>query len=50
MFLNNRTIEWLNSKEEVERDKLIEASSVQIKRQKVTYKARLREIEEQRRL
>ncbi|WAR14697.1 hypothetical protein MAR_004802 [Mya arenaria] len=50
MFLNNRTSDWLNSKDEVERNKLIHEASKEVKSVKLKYKARIHEIENNRRI
>ncbi|XP_053372789.1 uncharacterized protein LOC128546365 [Mercenaria mercenaria] len=50
MFLNNRTLHWLNSKEENERHQLITQASKEVKLMKVRFKSRLLEIEENRRI
>jgi len=44
MFLNNRTMDWLNAKEETEKNELIGRASKQIQNYRVNYKARLHEI------
>lgn len=44
MFLNNKTMDWLNAKEETEKNELIGRASKQIQKYKVNYKARLHEI------
>jgi hypothetical protein len=50
MFANNRTLQWLNSKDENERDQLIKEASKSVKSLKQTYKARVHEIETNRRI
>jgi len=44
MFLNNKTIDWLNAKEETEKNELIGRASKQIQKCRVNYKAKLHEI------
>ena len=44
MFLNNKTMDWLNAKDETENNELIGRASKQIQKYRVHYKAKLREI------
>jgi len=48
MFLNNRTMDWLNSKKEHERNALIASASKQVKQLRITFKNRIQEIKQQR--
>lgn len=48
MFLNNKTTEWLNAKEEKERNILIQKASRQTHSYRQTYKARLSEINQRK--
>jgi len=50
MFLNNRTMDWLNSQNEEEKQELIKKASKSVKRIRQNYKRRLSEIEERRRV
>ena len=49
MFANNRTLDWLLSKDDNERDKLIKEASKKITSLKHTYRERTHEIENNRR-
>lgn len=49
MFLNNKTMDWLNRKEENERNALIQAASNKLSKYKKTYKSRLQEINDRKR-
>jgi hypothetical protein len=48
MFLNNRTMDWLNSKKEHEKYALIASASKQVKQLRITFKNRIQEIKQQR--
>ena len=50
MFLNNKTLSWLDSKEDVERDSLIKTASKGVKQIREKYRSRLNEIHENRRI
>lgn len=50
MFLNNKTVDWLNSRNEKENHELIKKASKSVKTMRQNYKRRLNEIEEQRRI
>lgn len=50
MFLNNKTVDWLNSRNEKEKHELIKKASKSVKTMRQNYKRRLNEIEEQRRI
>lgn len=50
MFVNNRTLDWLNSKNEQEQNELIKKASKEVKSLKLKFKARIHEIEENRRI
>ena len=50
VFLNNKTLKWLHSKDQVERDKLINSASKSVKELKLKYKARIQDIEQKRKI
>ena len=50
VFLNNKTLKWLHSKDQVEREKLINSSSKSVKELKLKYKARIQDIEQKRKI
>ncbi|XP_060575562.1 uncharacterized protein LOC132733014 [Ruditapes philippinarum] len=50
MFLNNKTMDWLNSRNENEKQELIKKASKSVKKMRQNYINRLNEIEERRRI
>lgn len=50
MFLNNKTMDWLNSQSEKEKQELIKKASKSVKTTRQNYKSRCTEIEERRRV
>ena len=50
MFSNNKTLQWLQSKEQTEREKLINSATKSVKDVKLKFKASVHEIEQRRKL
>ena len=50
MFINNKTLQWLQSKEQTERDQLINSATKSVKDLKLKFKARVHEIEQNRKI
>ena len=50
MFLNNKTLQWLQSKEQTEREQLINYAFKSVKDLKLKFKARDHEIEQKRKI
>ena len=49
MFANNKTLEWLESKEETERHEQLKKASKKVKELRTKFRTRLRQIEQNRR-
>lgn len=48
MFLNNKTLQWLQSKDQTERDQLISSASKSVKDLKLKFKSRVQGIEQKK--